>query len=123
MTTFNIARWFVVALAVVGLAIAAPVASAHGTDSTVGDAPPAGGTATEWTAWMEAQMTQHMGPGTIEWMESHMGVTIEEMGQFMAGGNHRGPGMTARGGMTGSGGMYGGGMAGSGGMYGAGQGC
>ncbi|ELZ68901.1 hypothetical protein C457_10836 [Haloferax prahovense DSM 18310] len=33
---------------------------------------------------MESQMNDHMGPGASEWMESHMGVTIEEMGEDMA---------------------------------------
>jgi hypothetical protein len=33
---------------------------------------------------MEAQMTEHMGPGSVEWMESHMGVTVDEMAQDMA---------------------------------------
>jgi hypothetical protein len=33
---------------------------------------------------MEAQMTEHMGPGAVEWMESHMGVTVDEMAQDMA---------------------------------------
>ncbi|MFC7130503.1 hypothetical protein [Haloferax chudinovii] len=84
MTTFKIGRWLLVALAIVGLAVAAPVVSAHGNDTTADDAPPYNGTATEWTAWMESQMTDHMGPGAVEWMESHMGVTVDEMGQDMA---------------------------------------
>jgi hypothetical protein len=33
-------------------------------------------------------MTEHMGPGSVEWMESHMGVTVDEMGQDMADGEY-----------------------------------
>jgi hypothetical protein len=29
-----------------------------------------------------------MGPGSVEWMESHMGVTVDEMAQDMADGEH-----------------------------------
>ncbi len=144
MTTIKIGRWLLVALAIVGLTMAAPAVSAHGTETTAHGGSPFDGpaderttdewTADEWTAWMQSQMTRHMGPGAVEWMESHMGVSVEQMGQFMADGNHRGPGMTARGGMAGNGGTYGGGMYGSGGtygggmtgpggMYGAGHGC
>ncbi|QKG94342.1 hypothetical protein HPS36_15795 (plasmid) [Halorubrum salinarum] len=84
MTTFTIGRWLLVALAIVGLAFAAPVVSAHGEESTVDDAPPYNGTADEWATWMDAQTTEHMGPGATEWMESHVGVTVEKMGQDMA---------------------------------------
>nr|WP_323849377.1 hypothetical protein [Haloferax marinisediminis] len=108
------------ALVLVGLVFTAPVVSAHGPSQPTDHTPPYGGTAEEWTAWMEAHMTQHMGPGAVEWMESHMGVTVEEMGQHMAEDHARGPWMAGRGG----GGMYGqGGMYDRGGMYGGGRGC
>ncbi|KAB1193158.1 hypothetical protein GJR96_06750 [Haloferax sp. MBLA0076] len=123
MTQLTTGRLVLVVLAVVGLAFSASVVSAHGTDSATDDTPPYDGTADEWTAWMETHMAQHMGPGAVEWMESHMGVTVEEMGQFMAEDGPRGPGVTGRspGGMYGhgNGGMYGSG----GGMYGGGPGC
>ncbi|KTG30460.1 hypothetical protein [Haloferax profundi] len=115
MTQITTGRLVLVVLAVVGLAFSASVVSAHGTDSVTDETPPYGGTADEWTAWMETHMTQHMGPGAVEWMESHMGVTVEEMGQFMAEDGARGHGVTGRS----PGGMYGSG----GGMYGGGAGC
>ena len=97
MTTITLGRWLLVALAVVGLAFAAPAVSAHGEASTAYDAPPDNATAEEWATWMDAQMTDHMGPGATEWMESHMGVTVEEMGQDMADDGD----MTGYGGMGG----------------------
>ncbi len=39
---------------------------------------------------MEAQMTEHMGPGSVEWMESHMGATVDEMAQDMADDDYNG---------------------------------
>ncbi|GKZ16100.1 hypothetical protein [Haladaptatus sp. T7] len=90
MTNFNIGRWLLLALAIVGLAFAAPVVTAHGNETTADDAPPYDGNAADWAAWMEAQMTEHMGPGSVEWMESHMGVTVDEMAQDMADNGHDG---------------------------------
>jgi hypothetical protein len=84
MTNFELGRWLLVALAIVGLAFAAPVVSAHDNDTTADDAPTDNATADDWATWMEAQMTEHMGPGAVEWMESHMGVTVDEMAQDMA---------------------------------------
>ncbi|MFC6993761.1 hypothetical protein ACFQH3_19805 [Haladaptatus sp. GCM10025707] len=90
MTTFKLGGWLLVALAIIGLAFVAPVVSAHGTDTTADDAPPYDGTAADWAAWMEAHMTDHMGPGSVEWMESHMGVTVDEMAQDMADDDYDG---------------------------------
>jgi hypothetical protein len=90
MTNFTIGRWLLVALAIVGLAFAAPVVSAHGNDTTADDALTNNATADDWAAWMEAQMTEHMGPGSVEWMESHMGVTVDEMAQDMADDDYNG---------------------------------
>jgi hypothetical protein len=84
MTNVKLGRWLLVALAIVGLAFAAPVVSAHGNETTADDASTDTTTADEWATWMEAQMTDHMGPGSVEWMESHMGVTVDEMAQDMA---------------------------------------
>ena len=88
MTTIRIGRWLLVVLAVVGLAVVAPVVSAHGNGPTADDAPPYDGTAADWAAWMEAQMTEHMGPGAVEWMEAHTGVTVEEMARDVADDDH-----------------------------------
>jgi hypothetical protein len=90
MTNFPIGRWLLVALAIIGLAFAAPVVSAHGNETTANDAPPYDGTAADWAAWMEGHMTEHMGPGAVEWMESHMGVTVDEMAQDMADDDYDG---------------------------------
>ncbi|WP_436927635.1 hypothetical protein [Halosimplex amylolyticum] len=99
MTNINVGRWLLVALAIVGLTLVAPVVRAHGTETTAADAPKDNGTAAEWAVWMEGHMTDHMGPGAVEWMEWHMDVTIDEMAQNMADGDH------------------------GGGMYGQGRGC
>ncbi|MDS0474643.1 hypothetical protein [Natrinema sp. 1APR25-10V2] len=92
MTNFTIGRWLLVALAIIGLAFVAPVVSAHGNETTANDAPPYDGNATadDWAAWMEAQMTEHMGPDSVEWMESHMGATVDEMAQDMADDDYNG---------------------------------
>lgn len=83
MTNHTLKPLLLVVIAVIGLALVVPVVSAHGNDTGT-DVPPYDGSAEEWTDWMETHMTAHMGPGSVEWMESHMGVTVEEMGQDMA---------------------------------------
>jgi len=88
MTTFTLGRWLLVAIAIVGLAIVAPVVSAHTDESTADDAPLDGGTADDWAAWMEAHMTDYHGPEAVDWMESHMGVTVDRMAQDMADGDY-----------------------------------
>jgi hypothetical protein len=114
MTNFKLGHWLLVALAIVGLAFAAPVVSAHGDVPTQGnetatDEMPTDGDAASWAAWIESHMTDHMGPGAVEEMESHMGVTVDEMAQDMAAKNHNtgsthtaGP-MHTTGGMNGQG--------------------
>lgn len=84
MTNVKLSRWLFVAIAIVGLAVALPVVSAHGNETTADDAPTTNATADEWATWMGAEMTEHMGPGAVEWMESHMGLTVDEMAQDMA---------------------------------------
>lgn len=88
MTTVTIGRWLLVALTIVGLAFTPAVASAHGDGPATDDAPRDNGTAAEWATWMEAHMTEHMGPGAVEWMEEHMGVTVDAMARDMADGDH-----------------------------------
>lgn len=53
MTTYTIGRWLLVALAVVGLAFAAPVVGAHGDTPTAADAPA--------DDWMPGTMTHVVG--------------------------------------------------------------
>ncbi|MHB9286942.1 hypothetical protein ACKVMT_07855 [Halobacteriales archaeon Cl-PHB] len=92
MTNFTIGRWLLVALAIIGLAFVAPVVSAHSNETTANDAPPYVGTATadDRAAWMEMQMTEHMGPGSVAWMESHMGVSVDEIARDTADDDYNG---------------------------------
>lgn len=70
MTTITAGRWLLVALVIVGLALAATAVSAHGTDTTTDlphngtDASPYSGSAAEWDGWMESHATGHGGHGT-----------------------------------------------------------
>ncbi|WP_049981140.1 hypothetical protein [Halolamina rubra] len=100
MTTTNLGRWLLVAIAIVGLAAAAPAVSAHGDDTAHGNATAAGETPAHgdeagWPAWMEGHMADYMGPDTVGEMESHMGATIDEMAQWMAGDDHQNTGHTS----------------------------
>ena len=88
MTQLTLGRWLLVALAVVALAVAMPVVSAHGNETTPVDQHPNDGDADTWATWMDAHMNEQMGPGAVEWMESHMGVTMDEMARTMADGGH-----------------------------------
>lgn len=85
ITTRN--RLLLAALAIVAVAVAAPLVSAHGTDTPDGNATTAedthfDGDADDWAAWMGEHMTEHMGSEAIEWMESMDGV--DGTGQDMA---------------------------------------
>ena len=112
MTNFKLGRWLLVALAIVGLAFAAPAVSAHGNGTaadnvpTADNVPPSDASADDWTVWMEAQMTEHTGPGGVEWMESITGVAADEMGQYMTGADHN-RGMGGHSGTDGHNGAYG----------------
>ena len=88
MTTYTVGRWLLVGIAILGLALLAPVVSAHGTGPTADEAPSYNATAEGWATWMEAQMTDHMGPDSVEWMEAHMGVPVDEMSRLMADGDY-----------------------------------
>ena len=93
MSNRNLGRWLLVALAIVGLAFAAPVVSAHGDEPTQGNETAADQVSTnadaeEWAVWMEGHMTDHMGPNSVDEMETYMGVTVDEMAQDMADGNY-----------------------------------
>ncbi|WP_336134706.1 hypothetical protein [Natronomonas amylolytica] len=100
MTNRKLGGWLLVALAIVGLAFAAPVVSAHGDEPTQGNETVAGEMAESdtagWAAWMEGRMTDHMGPGAVEEMESHTGMTVDEMAQEMADDNHPHRGMNGQ---------------------------
>ena len=102
MTNRNLGWWLLVALAIGGLAVAAPAVSAHGDEPTQENETaavemPVDTDATDWAAWMDGHMTDDMGPATVEEMESHMGVTVDEMAQNVADDNHTPAGMNGRG--------------------------
>jgi hypothetical protein len=102
MTNRNLGRWLLVALAIVGLAFAAPVVSAHGDEpiqenETAAEGTPADDSAADWAAWMEGHMTDYMGPNAVDEMEAHMGVTVDEMAQDMADDNYTATGMNGQG--------------------------
>lgn len=91
MTQIPRHRLLFVALAIVAVAVAVPLVSAHGSDTadnatTADDASP-NGTAADWEAHMKSPMTEHMGPGSVEWMDSHMG-SVAEMAHDMTTGGH-----------------------------------
>jgi hypothetical protein len=102
MTNRTLGRWLLVALTIIGLAIGAPLVSAHGDEPTQGneaaaDEMPADGDAADWAAWMDGHMTDHMEPSTVDEMEAHMGETVGDMAQDMADGNHTTAGMNGQG--------------------------
>ena len=88
MTTLTLGRWLLVALAIAGLALVPGLVSAHGNDTTADDAPPYNGTADDWATWMESHMTDHMGPGSVDWTEPHTGVTVDETARDVADDDH-----------------------------------
>ena len=102
MTNRNLGRWLLAALALVGLGFAAPVVSAHGDEPAQGNETtaewmPATGEPADRAAWMTGHMTDHMGPDAVDEMESHMGVTVDEMASNMAGDDHATAGMNGQG--------------------------
>jgi len=94
MTNNNLRRWLLVAIAILALAVAAPAVSAHGDEpaqgnETAADGMPADADSAGWATWMADHMTDYMGPDAIDEMESHMGVSIGEMSQYVADEDHR----------------------------------
>jgi hypothetical protein len=79
MTNLTHGRWLLVALAIVGLALAVPLVGAHGTDTTAHDEAPYDGTADHSADWMDGHATDHMDPGSVDWMTSHAGVPVDGM--------------------------------------------
>ena len=79
----NIVLTVLVAFAVVLVGVGG--VAAHGTDTGSGhDAEPENGSAADWTAWMEQQMTEQMGAERAAQMQERMGMSYEEMGEHMA---------------------------------------
>jgi hypothetical protein len=96
----TVGRWLLVTLAILGLAVAVPVVSAHGGDpvgvnETVDAEQPVVDQA-DRVAWMDTHIGTdtfdargwHMGP-PVEDMATHMGLTVQEMGQYMGIDDHR----------------------------------
>ena len=92
----TLGRWLLVTLALVGLALAVPAVAAHGdgptqanettqTNTTVTAETQAVNNTANWSTWMADHMTAHMGPAATEWMESHMGVSLDGSAQDVAG--------------------------------------
>ncbi|UTF52054.1 hypothetical protein [Natronosalvus rutilus] len=96
MISTTLGRWLLVAIAVVGLAVAVPLVGAHGNDTAGND------TATEtdgadWIAWMighvngDGDHAGSHGAGMHETgthgtgMDSHASGSIDDMNQHMAG--------------------------------------
>lgn len=92
MSTITTGRVLLVAALALGLIVTAPAVSAHGGEPTAQppttDHPGADADASTWARWMESRMESHMGPGSVEWMESHMGLSVDEMARDMATGGH-----------------------------------
>ena len=77
----------VIALALLGvLLVATGVVVAHGNGDANHTNAPGNGTAAEWGAWMEQQMTDHMGADAAKQMQEQMGMSYEEMGEHVASG-------------------------------------
>lgn len=97
MTNVKLGTLLLVALALGGLAVAAPAVSAHDDDPVQGNETAAHGNVSDWAAWMEAHMTGHMGADAVEEMESHMGGTIDEMASHVGVHAHEGAHETTHG--------------------------
>ncbi|WP_311170380.1 hypothetical protein [Halobellus ordinarius] len=79
MNTRTFGRTLFVALAVLGLALAAPAVGAHGDAPATDEAPTADTNATDRSGWMLGEMTERLGPGAAERMASHAGMSGDWM--------------------------------------------
>ena len=105
----NFTRTVLAAFVVLMLAVGG--VAAHGSNGTASDQDPVpeNASADEWGTWMEQHMTEHMGADSATQMQDRMGMSYEEMGEYMA--SHQN-GSMMNGGMMG--GMMHGGMSGMG---------
>lgn len=83
----TIRHLLLVTIAIAGLVVASSLVTAHGGEQAGADGAPVDGNASDWATWMEQHMTEYMGPGSVEYMESSMGVSVEEMAEDMANGD------------------------------------
>lgn len=89
MTNRTLGRWLLVALAIAGLAFAAPAVSAHGDEpvpenGTAVDGVPADGDVADWETRIDGHMTEFPWPDGLDETESHTGVTVGETAQGMS---------------------------------------
>ena len=99
-------------LAVLLLAVGGVAAYAHNESTTDHESVSANGSTAEWITWMEQRTTEQMGADAATQMQERMGLSYEEMGEYMA--SHQNGSMMS--GMNGRmmGGMMRGGMSGMG---------
>lgn len=71
-----------VVLALVALTTGAVTAHENGEEDS--DGMPTNATASEWTTWMDQQMTEHMGAEATAQMQNRIGMTTDQMGAHMA---------------------------------------
>ena len=82
MRTFTL---IVLAVLAVLLLTAGAVATYDNEANTTGhDDVPMNGSAVDWAAWMEQHMIEHMGTDAAAQMQEWMGMSYEEMGEYMA---------------------------------------
>jgi hypothetical protein len=74
-------------LAVLLLAVGGVAAYGHNESTSAHANAPANGSAAEWVTWMEQYMTEQMGADAAAQMQDRMGMSYEEMGEYMA--SHR----------------------------------
>ena len=74
-------------LAVLLLAVGGVAAYGHNESTSAHASAPSNGSPAEWTTWMEQHMTEQMGADAAAQMQDRMGMSYEEMGEYMA--SHR----------------------------------
>ena len=97
MTLNRTQGWLLGAIALLGLAIALSVVTVSMTAPVMDSSHPVTADVDGWATWMEPHMTDHMGPESVAWMESHMGATVDQMAHSMAGNGPRRAGMYGQG--------------------------
>lgn len=96
MTNRTFGLVLLVAVAVLALLLVATLATSQTARPMADYAHPYGADTDKMAIWMDARMTDHLGPGYVAWMEAHMGATVDEMTRYMTGNSHRG-GMAGQG--------------------------
>jgi hypothetical protein len=71
-------------LGVLLLAVGGVAAYAHNEGASADERAPANGSAAKWAMWMEQHMTKQLGAEAAAQMQDRMGMSYEEMGEYMA---------------------------------------